>query len=78
MITIQVSTFTLCSLLGNKFSGCAVEAIVEYLNEIELENPLTVGDIYLMFSEVTEGEAKEDEEAIVKYLPNDKVLVRNW
>lgn len=77
MITIQVSTFTLATLLDGKFSLCAVEAIAEYLNEIELETPLAVGDIYLMFSEVTTEEAQEDEGSIIAYLPNNKALVRN-
>ena len=75
MITVQVSTMALFQLLDGKFSVCAVEAIKEWLDEIALDFVPTVGDIYIMFSEVEEGEEEGDE--IVARLPNGKVLTYN-
>ena len=76
MITVQVSTMVLFQLLDGKFSVCAVEAIKEWLDENALDFVPTVGDIYIMFSEVEEGEEEGDE--IVARLPNGKVLTRNY
>ena len=56
MITVQVSTMVLFQLLDGEFSVCAVEAIKKWLDENALDFVPTVGDIYLMFSEVEEGE----------------------
>ena len=75
MITVQVSTMVLFQLLDGKFSVCAVEAIKEWLDENALDFVPTVGDIYIMFSEVEEGEEEGDE--IVARLPNGKVLTLN-
>lgn len=77
MVTVQVSTMTLCQLLDGKFSVCAVEAIAEWLdeNKSSLDFIPSIGDIYIMFSEVEEGEEKGDE--IVARLPNGKVLTCN-
>ena len=75
MITVQVSTMALFQLLDGKFSVCAVEAIKEWLDESALDFVPTVGDIYIMFSEVEEGEEEGDE--IVARLPNGKVLTYN-
>lgn len=76
MITVQVPTMVLFQLLDGKFSVCAVEAIKEWLDENALDFVPTVGDIYIMFSEVEEGEEEGDE--IVARLPNGKVLTRNY
>lgn len=77
MITVQLSTMTLCQLLDGKFSLCAIDAIAEWLDEngAALESVPTVGDIYIMFSEVEEGE--EEGDTIVAHLPNGKVLTCN-
>lgn len=77
MVTVQLSTMTLYQLLDGKFSLYAVEAIAEWLNENDaaLEFVPTVGDIYIMFSEVEEGE--EEDDAVVARLPNGKVLILN-
>lgn len=75
MITVQLSTMTLCQLLDGKFSMCAVEAIKEWLDENALDFVPTIGDIYIIFSEVEEGEEEGDE--IVARLPNGKVLICN-
>ena len=75
MITVQVSTMVLFQLLDGKFSVCAVEAIKEWLDENALDFVPTVGDIYIMFSEVEEGE--EESDTVVARLPNGKVLTRN-
>ena len=76
MITVQVSTMDLFQLLDGKFSVCAVEAIRKWLDENDIDFVPTVGDIYIMFSEVEEGEEEGDE--IVARLPNGKVLTRNY
>ena len=76
MITVQVSTMALFQLLDGKFSICAVEAIKEWLDENALDFVPTVGDIYVMFSEIEEGE--EEDDAIVTRLPNGKVLTLNY
>ena len=76
MITVQVSTMALFQLLDGKFSICAVEAIKEWLDENALDFVPMVGDIYVMFSEVEEGE--EEDDAIVTRLPNGKVLTLNY
>lgn len=70
MVTVQVSTMTLCQLLDGKFSMCAVEVIAEWLdeNKSSLDFIPTIGDIYIMFSEVEEGDK------VVAHLPNGKVL----
>lgn len=77
MITVQLSTMTLCRLLDGKFSLCAVEAIAEWLDEngAAPEFVPTVDDIYIMFSEVEEGE--EEDDRVVAHLPNGKVLTLN-
>ena len=75
MITVQVSTMALFQLLDGKFSVCAVEAIREWLNDNALDFVPTVGDIYIMFSEVEEGE--EEDDTVVARLPNGKVLTLN-
>lgn len=77
MITVQLSAMTLCQLLDGKFSLCAVEAIAEWLDEngATPEFVPTVDDIYIMFSEVEEGE--EEDDTVVARLPNGKVLTLN-
>ena len=75
MITVQLSTLTLCQLLDGKFSMCAVEAIKEWLDENVFDFVPTVSDIYIMFSEAEEGE--EEDDTVVAHLPNGKVLTLN-
>lgn len=78
MVTIQLSAMTLCRLLDGKFSLCAVEAIADWFDEngAALDFVPTVSDIYIMFSEVEEGE--EEGDTIVAHLPNGKVLTCNY
>ena len=75
MITVRVPTMVLFQLLDGKFSMCAIEAIEELLDENVLDFIPTVDDIYIMFSEIEEGE--EESDTIVTRLPNGKVLTYN-
>lgn len=75
-INLTVTSTTLCDLLGGAFTYDACEAICEYLNECGCDDPLTIGDISISFSEIPQDWVEdEDSDRVIKILDNGNALI---
>ena len=77
---ISITSMTLASLLSDSFSYEACEEIERILEEEEETCPEfykapTLGDIVIRFCEIDENSAEEDDDNILAYLSNGKVLI---
>ena len=77
---ISITSMTLASLLSDSFSYEACEAIEQILEEEEEDcgrfyKAPTLGDIVIRFCEIDEDNVDEDDDNILAYLSNGKVLI---
>ena len=77
---ISITSMTLASLLSDYFSYEACEEIERILEEEEETCPEsyeapTLGDIIIRFYEIDESSAEEEDDNILAYLSNGKVLI---
>ena len=77
---ISITSMTLASLLSDYFSYEACEEIERILEEeeetcLESYEAPTLGDIVIRFCEIDESSAEEEDDNILAYLSNGKVLI---
>lgn len=75
-INIKVTSSMLCDLCGGRFTYEACEAICNYLEDCDCDEPMMIGDICISFSEIPADWTDEyDEDTLVATLDNGNVLV---